>query len=38
MTKVINIIDAELTQTFDEMFKWFNIEKELMHYTPNNKG
>jgi hypothetical protein len=38
MTKVINIIDAELTQTFDEMFKWFNIDKELMHYAPNNKG
>jgi hypothetical protein len=38
MTTVINIIDAELTQTFDEMFKWFNIDKELMHYAPNNKG
>ena len=38
MTTVINIIDAELTQTFDEMFKWFNIDKELMHYAHNNKG
>lgn len=37
-TEVINIIEAELIQTFDELFKWFNIDKELLNYTPNNKG
>jgi hypothetical protein len=37
-TEVISIIETELTQTFDELFKWFNIERELLHYAPDNKG
>jgi hypothetical protein len=37
MTKVINTIETELTQTFDELFKWFNIGSELLHYAPNNR-
>jgi hypothetical protein len=37
-TEVISIIETELIQTFDELFKWFNIEKELLHYSPDNKG
>jgi hypothetical protein len=38
VTNVINVIETELTQTFDELFKWFNIDNELLHYAPNNKG
>jgi len=37
-TEVISIIETELIQTFDELFKWFNIDKELLQYAPNNKG
>jgi hypothetical protein len=37
-TEVISIIETELIQTFDELFKWFNIDKELLNYAPNNKG
>jgi len=37
-TEVINIIETELIQTFDELFKWFNIDRELMNYAPDNKG
>ncbi|OQP50798.1 hypothetical protein A4H97_02955 [Niastella yeongjuensis] len=37
-TEVINIIEAELMQTFEELFKWFYIDKELLNYAPNNKG
>jgi hypothetical protein len=35
---VINNIETELKQTFDELFKWFNIDRELLHYAPDNKG
>jgi hypothetical protein len=38
MTKVINTIETELKQTFDDLFKWFNIDKELLNYAPGNKG
>ena len=38
MAEVINTIETELTQTFDELFEWFNIENELLNYTPDNKG
>jgi hypothetical protein len=38
IANVINTIETELTQTFDELFKWFNTGSELMHYSPNNKG
>jgi len=38
IANVINTIETELTQTFDELFKWFNTGNELMHYSPNNKG
>jgi hypothetical protein len=38
MTEVINTIEIELKQTFDELFKWFNIENELLNYAPHNKG
>ena len=38
MTEVITTIEKELKQTFDEIFKWFNIENELLNYTPDNKG
>ncbi len=37
-TEVITIIETELAQTFDELFKWFNIDKELLNYAPNSKG
>lgn len=36
MTQVINRINTELTQTFDELFKWFHVGNELMHYSPSN--
>jgi hypothetical protein len=38
MAEVINTIEKELKQTFDEMFKRFNIDGELLNYTPDNKG
>jgi hypothetical protein len=38
ITEVINKIETELKQTFDELFKWFNIESELLHYAPDSKG
>jgi hypothetical protein len=38
IANVINTIEMELTQTFDELFKWFNAGDELMHYSPNSKG
>jgi hypothetical protein len=38
MAEVINTIETELTQTFDELFKWFDIENELLNYTPDSKG
>ena len=38
MTEVINTIETELRQTFDELFKWFNVDYELLNYTPDNKG
>jgi predicted DNA-binding transcriptional regulator len=38
MTEVINKIETELKQTFDELFKWFNIYSELLNYAPDNKG
>lgn len=36
MTDVINTIETELKLTFDEIFKWFEIGNDLMHYSPNN--
>jgi len=38
MAEVINTIGMELKQTFDELFKWFNIDNELLNYAPDNKG
>jgi hypothetical protein len=38
MAEVINTIETELTQTFDELFEWFNIDSELLNYTPDNNG
>ncbi|OQP66913.1 hypothetical protein A3860_00650 [Niastella vici] len=38
MAEVINTIEMELKQTFDELFKWFNIDNELLNYTPDNRG
>lgn len=36
VTTVINTIDRELVQTFDELFRWFDVNKDLLHYSPNN--
>ncbi|WP_205508543.1 DinB family protein [Longitalea arenae] len=38
VTQVVNKIEIELKQTFDELFKWFNIDNELLHYAPDNTG
>jgi len=36
ITDVINTIDTELGQTFDELFRWFKVSNDLLHYSPNN--
>lgn len=36
MTEVITTIELELTQTFDELFKWFRAGSNLLHYAPGN--
>ena len=36
VANVINTIDRELVQTFDELSKWFDVSKDLLHYSPNN--
>src|SRR5438105_4971950 len=37
ITNVINTIQVELTQTFEEVFNWFTTDNGLLNYSPDDK-
>src|SRR5947208_355267 len=37
ITNVVNTIQVELTQTFEEVFNWLTIDNGLLNYSPDNK-
>lgn len=38
ITEVINRISSELQITFNEVFKWFDVDERLMNYAPADSG
>lgn len=38
VSNVINRIQDDLNQTFDEVFNWFSIGPSLLNFAPGNKG